>query len=61
MAEKAGEYANNATTDEERATWKAKQIEYENLATQALIDSENAATQSIIDKIKVYEAAIDRL
>ena len=61
LAEKAGEYANNATTDEERATWKAKQIEYENLATQALIDSENAATQSIIDKIKVYEAAIDRL
>lgn len=61
LAEKAGEYANNATTDEERATWEAKQIEYQNLATQALIDSENAATQSIIDKIKVYEAAIDRL
>ena len=61
LAEKAGEYANNATTDEEKATWQAKQIEYENLATQALIDSENATTQSIIDKIKVYEAAIDRL
>ena len=61
LARKAGEYANNATTDEEKATWQAKQIEYQNLATQALIDSENAATQSIIDKIKVYEAAIDRL
>ena len=61
LARKAGEYANNATTDEERTTWEAKQIEYQNLATQALIDSENAATQSIIDKIKVYEAAIDRL
>lgn len=61
LARKAGEYANNATTDEEKATWQAKQIEYQNLATQALIDSEHAATQSIIDKIKVYEAAIDRL
>ena len=61
LARKAGEYANNATTDEEKATWQAKQIEYQNLATQALIDSENAVTQSITDKIKVYEAAIDRL
>lgn len=61
LARKAGEYANNATTDEERTTWEAKQIEYQNLATQALIDSENAVTQSITDKIKVYEAAIDRL
>lgn len=61
LAKKAGEYADKATTDEEKATWQAKQIEYQNLATQALIDSENAVTQSITDKIKVYEAAIDRL
>lgn len=61
LAKKAEEYAGKATTNEEKATWQAKQIEYQNLATQALIDSENAVTQSITDKIKVYEAAIDRL
>ena len=62
MAQEAQKYAEDTTlTDAERATWKAKQIEYENLATQASIDAENALTQSITDKIKIYEAAIDRL